>query len=121
MLPEVTWGCQVKEGQTVMVVDGFEPSMAELKSDEVNAKVSFVAAIPEVRELLVAKQREFLNQSDLVMEGRDIGTVVFPETLLSKFLSPPVRKVRRSVGKQKGLMMRWRSGISMIPSARLLL
>ena len=54
LLPIVEWGCVVRDGLTVMKVDEVEPSMEELKSDAVNAAVSFVAAIPEVRELLVA-------------------------------------------------------------------
>ena len=98
LLPKVSWGCHVRDSQTVMSIDGVEPSMTQLKSDEVNAAVSYVAAIPEVRELLVAKQREFLTQSDLVMEGRDIGTVVFPETPYKIFVtaSEEVRRQRRA-------------------------
>jgi cytidylate kinase len=97
LLPKVEWGCHVRDGQTVMKVDEVEPSMNELKSDAVNAAVSFVSAIPEVRELLVAKQREFLKHSDLVMEGRDIGTVVFPDTPYKVFVtaSEKVRRQRR--------------------------
>ena len=98
LLPIVEWGCVVRDGLTVMKVDEVEPSMEELKSDAVNAAVSFVAAIPEVRELLVAKQREFLNHSNLVMEGRDIGTVVFPDTPYKVFVtaSEEVRRQRRA-------------------------
>ena len=98
LLSKVEWGCELRDGQTVMKVDGVEPSIEQLKSDEVNASVSFVAAIPEVRELLVAKQREFLNHSDLVMEGRDIGTVVFPDTPYKVFVtaSEEVRQERRA-------------------------
>ncbi|MGJ8724003.1 MAG: (d)CMP kinase [Roseibacillus sp.] len=97
LLPNVEWGCVVRDGQTVMKVDEVEPSIEELKSDEVNAAVSHVAAIPEVRELLVAKQREFLNHSNLVMEGRDIGTVVFPDTPFKVFVtaSEEIRRKRR--------------------------
>lgn len=98
LLPNVEWGCVVRDGQTVMKVDEVEPSIEELKSDLVNAAVSHVAAIPEVRELLVAKQREFLNHSNLVMEGRDIGTVVFPDTPYKVFVtaSEEVRRKRRA-------------------------
>lgn len=98
LLPQVEWGCVVRDGQTVMKVDEIEPTMEQLKSDAVNAAVSHVAAIPEVRELLVAKQREFLNHSNLVMEGRDIGTVVFPDTPYKVFVtaSEEVRRQRRA-------------------------
>ncbi|MEM9080183.1 MAG: (d)CMP kinase [Verrucomicrobiota bacterium] len=98
LLGEVDWGCDLSEGQTVMSVDGREPTMAELKSDAVNGAVSMVAAIPEVRSLLVAKQREFLELGDLVMEGRDIGSVVFPDTPFKVFVtaSEKVRGLRRA-------------------------
>ncbi|MBK1833864.1 (d)CMP kinase [Roseibacillus ishigakijimensis] len=98
LLPQVQWGCVIRDGQTVMKVDEVEPTLEQLKSDEVNAAVSHIAAIPEVRELLVAKQREFLALGDLVMEGRDIGTVVFPDTPYKVFVtaSEEVRSQRRA-------------------------
>lgn len=97
MLAEVQWDCVIRNGQTVVRVGANEPTISELKSDEVNAAVSLVARIPEVRELLVAKQREFLALGDLVMEGRDIGSVVFPETPFKVFVtaSEEVRSARR--------------------------
>lgn len=60
-------------------VDGFDPG-DELRSERVNANVSAVSAVPEVREALVALQRDYLQRSSVVMEGRDIGSVVFPDT-----------------------------------------
>ena len=98
MLPQVEWGCVIRDGSTVMKVGSEEPTMEELKSEAVNGVVSVVAAIPEVRELLVKKQREFLVLGDLVMEGRDIGSVVFPETPYKFFItaSEEVREARRS-------------------------
>jgi cytidylate kinase len=97
MLDEVEWGCAIRGGETVMRVGKAEPTLAELKSDGVNAAVSIVAAIPEVRDLLVAKQRDFLELGDLVMEGRDIGSVVFPDTPFKVFVtaSEDVRFARR--------------------------
>ena len=63
-----------------------------------NARVSKVAAVPEVRELLVEKQRAFLKLDSLVMEGRDIGSVVFPDTPYKLYIdaSEEVRLARRS-------------------------
>ena len=57
-----------------------------------------MAAVPEVRELLVAKQREYLELGSLVMEGRDIGSVVFPDTPYKLYIdaSEEVRMARRS-------------------------
>ena len=80
-----------------MTVDGVDPG-SELKSSEVNAGVSAVSQVLEVREVLVAKQREYLNVADIVMEGRDIGSVVFPETPYKLYIaaSIEVRAQRRS-------------------------
>ena len=62
-----------------------------------NANVSAVAAVPEVRECLVSLPRDFLKLGDVVMEGRDIGTVVFPETPYKIYMDadPNVREARR--------------------------
>ena len=60
-------------------------------------KVSQVAAIKEVREFAVAKQKEIGSQKGIVMDGRDIGTAVFPDAELKIFMtaSIPVRVNRR--------------------------
>ncbi len=70
----------------------------ELRLPAVNQNVSKVAAVPEVRECLVAMQRAYLEDNDLVMEGRDIGSVVFPETPFKIYIdaSEEVRAARRS-------------------------
>lgn len=70
----------------------------ELTTTETNEYVSTIAAIPEVRALLVAKQREYNTAEPVVMEGRDIGTVVFPNTPFKYFVtaSEEVRAARRA-------------------------
>lgn len=71
---------------------------SELTETAVNDNVSAVAAIPEVRALLVEKQREYNLCEPVVMEGRDIGTVVFPNTPFKYFVtaSEEVRAARRA-------------------------
>lgn len=59
---------------------------AEIRSPEVNAHVSEMAAVPAVREWLMAQLRDAGRQSSLVADGRDIGTVVFPDADLKVFL-----------------------------------
>ena len=54
---------------------------------EVSQYVSKVAAIPEVREMLVAQQQEMGKEKGIVMDGRDIGTVVFPDAELKIFMT----------------------------------
>lgn len=71
---------------------------SHLHEERVNAEVSRVSTVPEVREILLQRMRDYATQHDLVIEGRDIGSVVFPETP-SKFYidaSPEVRVQRRA-------------------------
>ena len=71
--------CGVDGMASTVSINGVDPGDA-LRSEAVNSKVSLVSAIPEVRERLVKLQRDYLVTSDVVMEGRDIGTVVFPDS-----------------------------------------
>lgn len=68
-----------------------------LKDDSVNGAVSLIARIPEVRAHLVACQRGFAENRSLVMEGRDIGTCVFPDCPHKFYIDAPaeVRAARR--------------------------
>lgn len=93
--------CVVENGGSQILLDGEYPGNA-LRSDDVNAAVSAVAAVPEVRHLLVALQRELLQYGDLVMEGRDIGSVVFPATPYKIYIeaSEEVRRQRRAAEGQ---------------------
>ena len=62
-----------------LLVDGYYPDK-EIRTVPVTEAVSHVAAVPKVREWMKQKQRECAKFGNLVMEGRDIGTNVFPET-----------------------------------------
>jgi cytidylate kinase len=61
-----------------VLLDGEDVTLA-IRRDAANKAVTPVSANPAVRELLVQKQREYAREHDIVMEGRDIGTVVFPD------------------------------------------
>lgn len=69
----------------------------ELRGMEVSSHVSPIAAVPFVREALVAQQKAMGKNKGIVMDGRDIGTVVFPDAELKIFVtaSPEVRAQRR--------------------------
>jgi len=69
-----------------------------IRSAEVNAAVSPVSAVPRVRELLVDQQRSIIGSGGIVVEGRDIGTVVAPTARLKIYLTadPSARAQRRS-------------------------
>jgi cytidylate kinase len=83
------------EGSRI-VLDGVDPS-AHLCDDRVNEEVSLVSSVPRVREILVEKMRGYARDHDVVMEGRDIGSVVFPDTPYKFYIdaSPDVRLRRR--------------------------
>lgn len=69
----------------------------EIRQMEVSSRVSVIAALPFVREHLVAQQQQMGKDKGVVMDGRDIGTVVFPDAELKIFVtaSPQVRAQRR--------------------------
>ncbi|HWD17851.1 MAG TPA: (d)CMP kinase [Verrucomicrobiae bacterium] len=62
-----------------LLVEGYYPEK-ELRTAEVSEASPHVAAVPQVRKWMKAKQRECAAFGDLVMEGRDVGTHIFPET-----------------------------------------
>jgi CMP/dCMP kinase len=82
------------EGGAVLL-DGEDVTTA-IRTPEVSAQASVLAAEPEVREALVAKQRALLARGDWVAEGRDIGTVVAPNAELKVYLdADPAERARR--------------------------
>ena len=82
---------------STITINGHDPGDA-LRSEAVNANVSIIAAIPQVRDILVALQRDYLTRTNVVMEGRDIGSVVFPNTPYKIYVHADehVRAARRS-------------------------
>lgn len=88
--------CGIENHSSTVTIDDQDPGN-ELRSEAVNRSVSAVSAVPEVRERLVALQRGYLAHSNVVMEGRDIGTVVFPDTPYKIYMDADtsVREQRR--------------------------
>ena len=92
---------QLESGESDRVgtvsINGKLMSRNELSEERVNSNVSAVASVPEVRERLVSEQREYAESNSVVMEGRDIGSVVFPDTPYKFYIdaSPEVREQRR--------------------------
>src|ERR1019366_329508 len=80
-----------------LLVDGYFPEK-EIRTQETAAAVSHVAAVPKVRDWMKKKQRECIQFGNLVMEGRDIGTNVFPETDYKFYLDATLaeRSARRA-------------------------
>ncbi len=92
---QFSWLSQ-EEGQKLMAVNG-KVYGEELRTTEVSNFVSKVAAIPAVRTHLLQQQRDLSKSASVVMDGRDIGTVVFPNAQYKFFLnaSPEIRAQRR--------------------------
>ena len=89
-------------GQTV-TANGRDVT-SEIRTPEVDRNVSAVSAIPEVRTAMVELQRAYGETGDVVAEGRDIGTVVFPKADVKVFLTadPSARALRRAVQREGG-------------------
>jgi cytidylate kinase len=93
--------CGLANAESTIRIDGTDPS-AHINGEPVNRNVSNIATVREVREILVAKQREYALHHDIVMEGRDIGSVVFPHTPY-KFYVDASLEVRARRRYQQGL------------------
>ncbi len=92
-----------ENGKTSVFVDGIDVS-EEIRSMEVSNHVSPVSKIEEVRKIMVEKQRLMGKNGGVVMEGRDITTVVFPEADLKIFLTATIeerakRRVKEYISK----------------------
>ena len=98
VLPTIIFGFKYNEGkkcyESYMNGEYVETAIRGL---EVSDNVSLIAALPYVRELLVEKQREMAKEGGVIMDGRDIGSVVFPHAEVKFFMtaSPEVRAQRR--------------------------
>jgi cytidylate kinase len=97
LLDQIEIRCSHEGSLSTIKIDGIDPTPF-LRAPEINANVSAVSAIPQVRDQLVALQRDYLKRTHVVMEGRDIGSVVFPDTPFKIYIDadPAVRDQRRS-------------------------
>jgi cytidylate kinase len=92
-----------EDGSQHVTIDGKDVTSA-IRTAEVDADVSAVSAIPAVREAMVAQQRTLAGTHDVVAEGRDIGTVVFPNAEVKVYLTADAeaRAHRRAVQREGG-------------------
>lgn len=96
LLTKVDFHADIRDGE-VGLREGSRDLAPHTRRPEVNAAVSLVSALPELREYLVNVQRKLRLSAPLVMEGRDIGTVVCSDSPHKFFIdaSPEVRAARR--------------------------
>jgi cytidylate kinase len=87
------WKTELKcvDGHVRMLVDGYYPEK-EIRTAETSAAVPHVAAIPKVREWMKVTQRDCAKFGNLVMEGRDIGSHIFPETEFKFYLDASIEE-----------------------------
>ncbi len=96
------------DGNVRLTVEGYFPEK-EIRTAETSAAVPHVAAVPPVRKWMKEKQRECVKFGDLVMEGRDIGSNVFPETDFKFYLDASLderNRRRQADGVQEDLAAR---------------
>ena len=94
-----TTGPETARRGVQLLLDGSDAT-PHLSDPEVAAKVSLLAVFPEVRDLINGHLRALAASHDLVMEGRDIGSVVFPETPYKFYLdASPEERARRRAGE----------------------
>ncbi len=96
LLPEITPELRFIDGVQHVFVNGSDVS-DKIRTPEVSMAASKVSAIPAVRAFLFDLQKKIARENDIIMDGRDIGTVVLPDADLKIFLtaSPEARADRR--------------------------
>jgi len=93
------WFASAADGSERIELDG-EDVTRQIRSEEVGANASLVAALSAVREALLVRQRAFQKPPGLVADGRDMGTVVFPNATLKVFLTASAEERARRRHKQ---------------------
>ena len=96
MLPHINISFKIEDGKQITYLNG-ENVENEIRGLEVSNNVSLVAAIAEVRHAMVRLQQEMGKNKGVVMDGRDIGTVVLPDAEIKLYVttSPEIRAKRR--------------------------
>jgi cytidylate kinase len=100
--------CHLQNNESRILIDDVDPT-DYLRNDRVNESVSHVSSVARVREIAVQKMRDCARNRDVVVEGRDIGSVVFPDTPHKFYIdaSPDVRLRRRAAqGERDEIKMR---------------
>jgi cytidylate kinase len=114
LVEKASIACKIEDNQSRIWIEGVDPA-EHLRDDKVNDGVSLVSRVPRVREILVEKMRSCARNRNVVMEGRDIGSVVFPDTPFKFYIdaAPEVRSRRRAAqGERDAIAARDRADSS---------
>jgi CMP/dCMP kinase len=98
-------------------VDGVDHT-EDVRAPAVEAAVSSVSAVPEVRTALLSRQRDLAADGGIVMAGRDIGTVVLPDADLKIYLDASVEERARRRAEQRGLDPGASAGVAILEALR---
>lgn len=106
-LPDITIDIVYSDGLQHMFLNG-EDVTPLIRTQQISMYASAVSAIPEVRTFLIAPQRKFARENNVVMDGRDIGTVILPDADVKIFLTSSTesragRRYRELVEKGDGI------------------
>lgn len=101
LLRQTSFRFDLRNNASIISIDGVDPE-PHLRSEAVNNVVSKISALNVVREFLMDPLRRYAEQGNLIMEGRDIGSAVFPDTPYKFYIdaSPEVRARRRAAEGQ---------------------
>jgi cytidylate kinase len=94
--------CEISDHASRIIINDVDPA-SHLRDGRVNQQVSQVSAVPQVRSIVDNLMRQCAREHDLVVEGRDIGSIVFPATPYKFYIdaSPDVRSRRRAAEGQR--------------------
>jgi cytidylate kinase len=97
LMGKLRFGATIKDREFHLLIDNADLT-EHLHEPGVNAEVSRVSTVPQVRQVTLERMRDCAGKHDLVVEGRDIGSVVFPHTPYKFYIdaSPEVRARRRA-------------------------
>ena len=98
LLPEITIEVKFEDGVQNIYLNGVNPG-DRIREPEISMYASGVSKIPEVRAFLLETQKEIARKNSVIMDGRDIGTVILPDADLKLFMtaSPETRAKRRYI------------------------
>jgi len=114
LVTELRMGGKFVDAEFHLLIDDVD-LIEHLYEDQVNSEVAYVSTVPEVRKRLVERMRKCADNHDLVIEGRDIGSVVFSDTPYKFYIhaSPEVRARRRAAqGRRDEIAQRDRADSS---------
>jgi cytidylate kinase len=97
LIDKTALSCNLKDNDSRVLINDVDPT-PHLRDERVNSGVSRVSAVPIVRQIVDEQMHDCARRHDVVVEGRDIGSVVFPETPYKFYIdaSPEVRARRRA-------------------------